>query len=205
MQFVLNELKSAKQYVEARRRQADKVDISHILTGFADSLIKETNSNRLNSAEISKIVDELNSSPYDEDQTISIIKLLDSKLLEGMADSESQGSADHSASKQCEVSAATKSTLLAWHNYFSNDDIDKLSDAHRSWYVKSEHAVFRSRSWGCVDPCEQSVKSLLALLLKLNFVADLPDALTKFRYFNDLNRCSYQNRLLVSRRLYLQQ
>ena len=45
--------------------------------------------------------------------------------------------------------------------------------------------VHKSRSFGCIDPDEQSVKALLALLLKLHYGAGQPDALQKFRYFND--------------------
>jgi len=168
MQFVLNELKSARQYVDARRRRKQQVDISRIVSGFADSLIKKINSHHLNSVEIAKIMEELDNSPYGDDQTCSIIQLLDSKVLEGMAESDSQGTADQSRSKQHKaVASVNKSTLLSWHNYFGNDDFDKFGDALRSWYVTSEHAACKSRSFGCVDPCEQSVKHLFALLLMI--------------------------------------
>jgi hypothetical protein len=49
-----------------------------------------------------------------------------------------------------------------------------------------ELACHKARSFGCVDPDEQPVKWLLALLMKLHFGGELPDALSKYRKFNDL-------------------
>ena len=97
------------------------------------SLIKKINSHHLNSVEIAKIMEELDNSPYEDEQTGSIIQLLDSKVLEGMAESDSQGTADRSRSKKHKaVASVNKSTLLSWHNYFGKDDFDKFGDALRS-------------------------------------------------------------------------
>ena len=105
-------------------------------------------------------------------------------MLEAVSEADSQNT-DSQRSKHS-ANTGNKSTLLTWYNYFSHADWEKLTDAHRSWYVKSEFAVHKSRSFGCVDPCEQSVKILLALLLKLHHGTEQPNALVKFRYFNDL-------------------
>ena len=79
MQFVLNELKSARQFVDVRRRHTHQVDISQILSSFADNITKKINNNSLTASEISTIMDELQHSPYSEEQTNSLIKLLDKK------------------------------------------------------------------------------------------------------------------------------
>ena len=80
MQFVLNELKSARQFVDVRRRHTHQVDISQILSSFADNITKKINNNSLTASEISIIVDELQHSPYSEEQTNSLIKLLDKNV-----------------------------------------------------------------------------------------------------------------------------
>ena len=113
MQFVLKELKSARQYVNARRRQKQQVDISRIVSGFADNLIKKISGHPSNSVEIARIMEELDNSPYEDEQTGNIIQLLDSKELECMAESDSQGTVDQSRSKQSKAPyIVNKSTLL---------------------------------------------------------------------------------------------
>ena len=86
-------------------------------------------------------------------------------MLEAVSEADSQN-ADSQRSKHS-ANTGNKSTLLTWYNYFSHADWEKLTDAHRSWYVKSEFAVHKSRSFGCVDPCEQSVTKTTGLTAQI--------------------------------------
>ena len=179
MQLVLNELKSAQDFVQARQKHKQQVNLNQILTSMSNNFVKKLNSNHLSPAELTTVITELENSPYMDEDTAKIISLLDEKMV---------GSGEPTVTTKSDKTAnnTPKSVIEAWHNYMDSTDWTRFCDPNKSFYLKYEHAVSKSRSFGCIDPDEQSVKALLALLLKLHYGADQPDALQKFRYFNDL-------------------
>tara|TARA_B110001469_G_scaffold121339_1_gene130721 strand:- start:3178 stop:4752 length:1575 start_codon:yes stop_codon:yes gene_type:complete len=184
MQFVLNELKSAKEFVQARQKHKQQVNLDQILTSMSSNFVKKLESNRLSPSELTKVMTELEDSPYMDEDTAKIISLLDAKML-GSSEPTGATKSDNRPTIRQNVSNH-KSVMDAWHNYMDSNDWNRFCDPNKSFYLKYEHAVYKSRTFGCIDPEEQSIKALLALLLKLHFGTDQPDALQKFRYFNDL-------------------
>ena len=178
MQVVLNELKSAQDFVHARKKHQQQVNLSQILSSMSNNFVNKLNNNHLSPAELVTIISELETSPYSDEDTAKIISLLDEKMA-GISESIATTKSDKTANN------SPKSVMQAWHNYMDSADWTRFCDPNKSFYLKYEHAVHKSRSFGCIDPDEQSVKALLALLLKLHYGADQPDALQKFRYFND--------------------
>jgi hypothetical protein len=181
MEFILAEIRSARRFVEARSRHDAKVDLTQILKSFGDKLTKLVNTHSLTSAEIAIIMQELEKSPYTDDHTASIIACLDDKMMQLIAADDKQPT----AAGKLDDSSAGKSKMHYWWNYFTEADWLVFKDPAKSFYAKMEHACHKSRSIGCVDPDEQSIKWLLALLLKLHFGSELPTALQKYRKFND--------------------
>ena len=180
MQVVMNELKSAQDFVHARKKHQQQVNLSHILSSMSNNFVKKLNNNHLSPAELVTIIAELETSPYSDEDTAKIISLLDEKMA-GISESTVTTKSDKTANN------SPKSVMLAWHNYMDSADWTRFGAPKTSFYLKIEHAVHKSRSFGCIDPDEQSIKALLALLLKLHYgAADQPDALQKFRYFNEL-------------------
>ena len=174
----MNELKSAQDFVHARKKHQQQVNLSQILSSMSNNFVKKLNNNHLSPAELVTIIGELETSPYSDEDTAKIINLLDERMA-GISESIVTTKSDKTANN------SPKSVMQAWHNYMDSTDWTRFCDPTKSFYLKYEHAVHKSRSFGCIDPDEQSVKALLALLLKLHYGADQPDALQKFRYFND--------------------
>lgn len=179
MQFILNEIRSAKQFVQARKRFSGQTDLSQIMDSFIDRVSKMIEAQPLSLGEISAIMHELEDSPYPENKNTAIIELLDAKMVADMASTPVTPTSKHASS------TVNKSTLVAWWNYFTDQQWATLK-SERSIFAKTEFVVHTSRSFGLVDPDEQSVKWLLAVLLKLHYGAELPDALTRFKQFLDL-------------------
>lgn len=181
MDFILNEIKSARRFVEARCKHDAKVDLTNILKSFGDKLTKLVNTHSLTSAETAIVIHELDNSPYTDAHTASIISCLDDKMIKLIDDDEKQPTA---AGKLDDASAG-KSKMHYWWNYFTEPDWRVFKDPAKSFHTKMEHACHKARSFGCVDPDEQSIKWLLALLLKLHFSSEFPTALQKYRKIND--------------------
>ena len=173
MQLVLNELKSAQDFVQARQKHKQQVNLNQILSSMSNNFVKKLNNNHLSPAELVTVITELENSPYMDEDTAKIISLLDDKMA-GISESTVTTKSDKTANNP------PKSVMEAWHNYMDSDDWTRFCAPNKSFYLKIEHAVHKSRSFGCIDPDEQSVKALLALLLKLHYGADQPDALGKF-------------------------
>ena len=182
MEFVLNEIRSARRFVAARAKHSQHVDLTQIVQSFADKLAKLIVTHTFSAAEISVIMQELEDSPYSTEQTTALISSLDDKMISTLSEVE--------PTKAKEVHDGThvaKSRLYQWWNYFCDADWKTFKNPYHSFFSKMELACHRARSFGCTDPDEQSVKWLLALLLKLHFDGvELPDALAKYRKFNDL-------------------
>ena len=186
MQYVLNEIKSARQFVEARRKHGHDVDMSQILVSFSTKVTKLINQTSLSSTEIGVVMSELEQSPYTSEQTAAIIAKLDEKLINSLGSDDAPGSHASGSGKSPSTVGGAKSSIIAWWNYFSQDEWDAMKSDDRSFYQKAELAVHKSSSFGCVDPDEKGVKWLLALLLKLHYNNEQPDALVRFRKFNEL-------------------
>ena len=177
MQHIVAEIRSAKHYIEARRRLNNSdTDLTQILCSFCDRLSKMIESASLSSAEVSAVMNELEGSPYGDDKTAILIQALDNKVLNPVHDQPVK------ATKQCSPTSG-KSSITAWWNYFTDEQWAMLQ-SERSFFAKSEFAVHTSRAFGCVDPDEQSCKWLLATLLKLHGAQTT--ALQRFQQFNDL-------------------
>ena len=180
MEFVLAEIRSARRFVAARAKHNQQVDLTQIVKSFADKLTKLINFHTLSAAEISVVMQELEASPYTVEQTTALISGLDDKMISTL-------SADQPMkAKEAHDGTGAKSRLTQWWNYFCEADWETFKNPAQSFYSKMELACHKARSFGCVDPDEQSVKWLLALLMKLHFGGELPDALSKYRKFNDL-------------------
>ncbi len=144
MQFVLNELKSAKEFVQARQKHKQQVNLNQILTSMSSNFVKKLNSNHLSPAELTKVITELEDSPYIDEDTAKIISLLDEKMV---------GSGEPTVTTKSDKTANNpKSVMDAWHNYMDSTDWIRFCDPNKSFYLKYEHAVFKSRSFGCIDP-----------------------------------------------------
>ena len=178
MQFILNEIRSAKRFVQARKRVKGNTELSQIMGSFVDRVSKMINTHSLSPGEISHIMHELEDSPYPEDKNETIIELLDSKVM-------TETSTPTAPTSKQAASSVNKSTLIAWWNYFDDQQWATLK-SDRSLFAKTEFVVHMSRTFGLVDPDEQTVKWLLALLFKLHYGAELPDALARFKQFLDL-------------------
>jgi len=178
MEFILNEIKSVRRFVSARSKHPN-VDLTQMMKSFGEKLIKLISKHSITSVEIGIIMHELEDSPYSDNYTVSIISCLDEKMLQVVDDKE------HEAKKSDDPNSA-KCKLHTWWNYFTKSDWLLLKDPSKSFHSKMELACYRARSFGCVDPDEQSVKWLLALLLKVHFTSELPTALQKYRKVNDL-------------------
>ena len=81
MQLVLNELKSAQDFVQARQKHKQQVNLNQILTSMSSNFVKKLNNNHLSPAELVTVTTQLEHSPYMDEDTAKIISLLDEKMM----------------------------------------------------------------------------------------------------------------------------
>ena len=79
MQLVLNELKSAQDFVQARQKHKQQVNLNQILSSMSNNFVKKLNNNHLSPAELTTVITQLENSPYMNEDTAKIISLLDEK------------------------------------------------------------------------------------------------------------------------------
>lgn len=177
----MKEIQSVKRFVSARSKlgNADS-NMTQMMDSLANKLKKLiANHNIASSSDVSTIMLELSDSPYGQEHTRSIIQVLEQNMLDASA-----AQTNNPNTPRDEIIG--KSKLQHWWNYFTNSDWVVLNSG-KSWYTITELAVHRARSFGCVDPDEQSVKWLLALLIAIHYRdSNMPSALQKYRKFNDL-------------------
>lgn len=179
MEFILNEVKSVKRFVSARSKHPS-ADLSQMMKSFCEKLVKLINTHTITPGEIGIIMQELENSPYTDDHTAAIISCLDQKMLQAV-----DGDKSHEAKKLDDPNSG-KCKLYTWWNYFTQPDWLFLKDQSKSFNSKLELVCYRARSFGCIEPDEQSVRWLLALVLKVHFTSEQPTSLQKYRKFTDL-------------------
>ena len=96
MQLVLNELKSAQDFVKARQKHKQQVNLNQILSSMSNNFVKKLNNNHLSPAELVTVITELEDSPYMDEDTAKIISLLDDKMA-GISESTVTTKSDKTA------------------------------------------------------------------------------------------------------------
>ena len=128
---------------------------------------------------------ESDDSPYTDSNTAHVISPLDGKLMQSMNQDVTDNAA--CAGTGGRPDPACKRKLQTWWNYFTKLDWLIFNDPAKSFHCKMEIATHRARSLGYVEPDEQSIKWMLAILLKCHFHAkQTPSALQKHINLNVL-------------------
>jgi len=181
---ILKEITSAKRFLKGRIAAAGSCDPS-LLEGFTATLVRMISTSAVfGTAEGGLVQEALADSPYGKEGTTRIIAAIDSRIACAGTANECSKSARKSKPKNEEL---PKQTLTYWWHIFDMDELNFLQDERKSWSAKMTLAVERANKVGCVNPCEQSLKWLLAMLLVLQY-EELPTYQQIYNKLQDLKQ-----------------
>ena len=163
-----------KRFFVARSGQK-QCDLSQLVKSFADQLLKLLNKATLGPGDVPIIMEELkDDNPYGEYSDV-IQTALDKYMLSG----------DHQDESESANQSATKQILQNWWSYPTADEWAIVLCPNKAVHVKMITFVHRARMLGIVNPDEQTIKWMLALIYKCHY-KELPPAKQRFRQLNEL-------------------
>ena len=174
MEKIISEINSVKKFMAARSNHAS-CDLKQLGDSFASQLLKLIGKTQLGPGHVAALMDELSTNnPYGS-HTDAIIKLLDSKIVDAH---------DH-VNPDIDDASSARQMLHYWWTYPTAGEWVVLLDPQKGFHVKMSVMVHRGRQCGVVNPDEQALKWLLALLMKCHY-QEVPPVLVRWKHLGEL-------------------